>query len=522
MGEMRQAFKASVNIQFDHNLDEDGISEEAIGIDDRLIKYILVEYMYQSRHMPVIFLSLSLKNDLYTMVINDRKRSEFYLTIKIYNALSDNSIDKTTIKGRFSYIPSTDNPNYTNELEEESKSVDTSYKTIVLALLSMDLMNQSKTSFNGIFSNISEATLMTKVLGNKIDYVIKPLDYNAVFDTIVIPPLTSKYEMLNFFFQKNPFYDTEFVFFLDFNKRGYLIDWSGDQIDANDGKPSKVIINIKRVTAAEAYYEGIVVGDDYYQLYINPANTNLNIDKASDNTANQMVFVDDDGEVNSVDLNVNNAVGSSVKRTFRRGGSANLYKNIAESDYAIIEIMKENVSTDIFTPNKIYILQNDDDNYKQYDGKYSLVYKDQVIKNNNGEFGLSILIGLRKVSENIVPLGKKFMAKAEAVSSNAATRYRGAVRGKYTSKGNKKKSKVRAKKVVIPTRDRPNEFRNRRNTRLMYIGRRSDNFVGIPEIYTLTDPERILPKITRINNRSSDTEELLKDIQLPDPTKKQE
>lgn len=509
----RQAYKARVQLAL---VKDDG---EQVTLNHMLVKYIMIEYLYQQRHMPVIYMSLAVTEDLYSLIVENEKTAKMLLTIQKYNVLSDNSLSRIMIKDKFTYIPSTSNPNYTEELDEDSNSDHTGYRTLTMALLSMDLMNNSKTSFNGIYSKIDENTLILKALEG-LKCVVKPTLYNPTFDTIVIPPVTSRNDLLKFFFQKNPFYDTEYEFFMDFDK-SYLVDWSGEAVSANDGEPDNVIISIQPVTSPYAYAEGIEKVDDGYMMYINPANTNLNLDKTSDNTANQLVFVDDFGDVTYADLNVNNAKGSSVKKTFRRGGNANLYKNIYESNSIVIEVSKENVDTDIFTPNKSFKLKNYK-GYEEYDGDYSMIAKVQVIKNIDGEFGLAMLIWLRKIT-TITPIGMSMSTRATYQNTDAASRYMGSVRkAKSSSSVTRRTTAIRTNKRTTTKKSSGTKSKGYKTKApgvvVMSAGVKSEKFQGVKPVPPLTAPERILPKVKTMHAKEG-SEQLHIVIKDPDFSK---
>jgi hypothetical protein len=154
------------------------------------------------------------------------------------------------------------------------------------------------------------------------------------------------------------------------------------------------------------------------------------------------VFVDDNGSVDYVDLNVNNNTDSNVKQSFKRGGNANLYKNMAESNTVVIELVKENIDASIIAPNKEFRINNYP-GYEDYNGKYTLLYKKEIIKNVNGEFGLSVCIGLRKVG-NITALGASVAVQATQKSKSAY--------GKYSTASNTKtKTTTATSKTVSST-----------------------------------------------------------------------
>lgn len=210
LNHVQRAYKADIEIKL---VKKDGTS---IDIPKLYVKYILLDYQFEHYHMPVVYLSLAVTDRLYTDLIENDKSASINLIIYKYNAETTNALKQLYLKGNFTYIPSTNNPNYTKDISEKSNSKDTSYKGLTLALLDMKILNDSKTSFNGIYSDIDENTLILKALKGIDKCVVKQPLYNPVFDTIIIPPITSKYKLLKFIFQQNPFYDTNFEFFMDF------------------------------------------------------------------------------------------------------------------------------------------------------------------------------------------------------------------------------------------------------------------------------------------------------------------
>lgn len=377
------------------------------------IKYILVEHLYGKVYMPVIYICLSINGNLYSDMIENEKKAKFYLNIKEYNIYSITSIEKEYIKGQFTYTLPTYNPDYSEDLNPPGSNVDSSYKTLTLALTSMRLLNQAKTSFNGTFGNIDQNTMIGEALSGLNKVVMKKPRYNAIFETINVPPMPSKTKLLNFIFNKNPFYDTQYMFFMDFDQC-YLLDLTGDYCPADDGQLGTVSIDIGSVLDSSSYSEGISIKNGSYQFYVNPANTNVAPNKITDKISNQVVFVDDD-YVEKVDLNVNRNIDSSTKQTFKRGGNARLYKNVAEANTVLIELVKDNLDSSIITPNKKYVINSYED-HKEYTGLYTLLYKKDIISNINNEFGFSMSLGLRKVG-NIIRLGKRYTRTAIARNS---------------------------------------------------------------------------------------------------------
>ena len=220
--------------------------------------------------------------------------------------------------------------------------------------------------------------------------------------------------MLDYVFNQSPFYDTDFTFFMDFDKV-YLVDRNGEGCTVEDGNPKSIIFNIEAVTTDSSYVEGMTIKNGAYYLDINPANANVSLNKGQDKVANQIVSIDEQGTVAATDLNVNNNFDSETKQKFVRGTTATLYKNSLESDTVIIDLEKDNIDGSIFTPNKIFSISNYEE-YDNYDGQYSMISREEVIKNINGNFSISTSVKLRKIG-NITSLGGSIAEAASSMSN---------------------------------------------------------------------------------------------------------
>ena len=69
-----------------------------------------------------------------------------------------------------------------------------------------------------------------------------------------------------------------------------------------------------------------------------------------------------------------------------------------DSVSVIINISRSDMDTSILTPNKEFIVKNYEEN-KQYDGRYLLSYKKEIMTQQGEDFISNVVFGLRKVSE---------------------------------------------------------------------------------------------------------------------------
>ena len=380
----RKSYSATIDLFFDYNNIREKIPSENI-------VYVLVESNYDNDVLPIIYISLSVDSNMYTKIIKYKSLAKFYLNIKKINKNSISSISKNAISGSFSYIPSTTNPNYTEDLSNATSG--DSYKRIMLGLVSIELTNTLRKSFNNIYNNINTDNLISLALEGT-NYIAEKIIYNTHYNSILVPPLTSRYRLLEFIFNSDPFYDTKFRYFMDF-ERSYLLSKSGNSVDSGDGQLSSIIVDIRSITENEAYYDGVEVKNDAYYVYINPINSNVTLEQGIEKVANQIVAVDED-KIEIVDLDINKTEGSDTKQMFIRTDNVSVYKNELETNTIIVEIVKQHIDGSIFTPNKCISINNYGE-YSKYNGKYIMIYKREFYKCVAGEFVLSCNVGLRRI-----------------------------------------------------------------------------------------------------------------------------
>lgn len=407
----RIAYDAVIDLAFEH----DGVRTS---IQQEKIIYVLIEHDYEKQVLPIIYIAASINNDLYTDILKYKNSAKFYLNIKVQNQNSGSAISRNTINGTFNYIPSDLNPNYQEDLSDTETIDDAYYRRIMIGLVSIELMNTLRKSFNGIYNNIDQKTLVGVALEGT-NCIIEDIKYNQEYSSILIPPVASRYKLLEYIFSRNNFYDTKFRYFMDF-ERSYLVSKRGDPIDAGDGDLDTIIVDIRSVAENEAYYDGVAIRNGSYYFYVNPSSTNVTLDEGTEKVANQIIATDYDSEVQQLDMEINNLDGSETKHMFVRSDNAALFKNELETNTVIVELVKQHIDGSIFTPNKC-IMVNNFGEYSKYDGKYLIIYKREFFKCDAGKFIMSCNIGLKKVG-NIENAGALTSSKSSIFARNSFKR----------------------------------------------------------------------------------------------------
>lgn len=435
----KQAYKTKVQLAF--------VGSQYVEIEPSKIIYVIIEHMYEERVMPVIYISISINAELYTMLIDEKKTAKMFLRIQKYDVYSSTSLSKDYIKNQFTYFLSSATPEYSKDLSDKNSNVDSNYKTIVIGLLDMNIMNELRITFGGQgpLKNIDQHTLIYKAIEDT-KIVLKDPVYNIMYESLYVPPLNSRKAMLEYIFDQDPFYDTEFMYFMDFNT-SYLLDRSGEAVSANDGQLDDIIIDVKSVTMEEAYNEGMEIRNGSYYFFINPANTNVSMDMGSEKVANQLIAGDEDATT-IVDVEMNMVMDSTTKQTFRRmeENTAVVYKNAIQAAQVCMEMVKENIDARYITPNKSIFINNYE-GYSEYNGRYNLLYKKEVIQGVNDEFVSIVTIGVKKIGNiqkiglaglNVPGTSSKMTSTTAKSSSYTSTRTPGRSSGKRTRTSSKK------------------------------------------------------------------------------------
>ena len=447
----RYAFQYDIELIF---VDGEG---NTYNINKNFIKFIVFDYEYEENTIPVIYVSFSTTNEIYDMVLQNAQVGKVFFSLYRDNKYSESSLSVRTIEGEFSYIPSTGNINYTENLSSES-TADNSYKEMTIALIDEEKLNMTKMYTNKVFKDIDTDTIIGIVLEKLIELgitVIKAPKYSVPLENEIIPPMTSVKTFLSYLFNQAPFYDTDFVFFLDFDKC-YLLDKNGEGCEVDDGTLHTVIFEICDVTDRRAYFEGIEIdeGNGAYMVYINPADANASINRSQDRVANRLVVIGEEGYDEEMDVNidVNSTAFSEDKLAFIRGSDAILLKNIMESNTIFFTLQKPYIDANVFTPNKKFLISN----YGyEYNGVYTLAYKKEIISNNGGAFNEFSEFGLRKVG-NISETGgigaqsASNQAKSKSYSTNDLHISTSSTRGNSEAAKNTKSSNYTVSTIMNP------------------------------------------------------------------------
>ena len=367
--------------------------------------------------MPIIYVILNTDEPLYNTIIENV--TDGVINLRLYNYDADNpmSLNNNIIDDQFIYfIPS--KYNYSKSIEDPNINEEDYEEHITLGLLKSTMIYKNKQSFNlsytsgeeeveinGIKLALEEEEILdTEKLLELIlhevnnDFFMDELEFNKEYTQgLLIPPQGTISEALDYIFNLNPFYTTDYLFFMDFNKT-YLINTSGSNRDV---EKSTIIISVEDINAQSAYYTGFSkdLDNGSYIIYVNETDVNIKINTTTDKRYNQTVSTYTD-QVTKLDSNISVLKKeTSNKQEFTKANEmcAEIRKQIMDNTAVMINFSKMNMDSTLITPDKCYVVNYP--KYSAYNGIYLLTYKKEVITRTGNDFNTTTMIGLERISD---------------------------------------------------------------------------------------------------------------------------
>lgn len=380
---------------------------EVTDIDVFNIKTIAIDFDYDSKNMPMTFVTLGLYKSVINKMILNQDRGIILLNIKRCIVSSDMpSLYTDYINDKFIYFItgdidetmgveiSEDNPNDTNDVD-----------TTTLGLLSIDHVNKNKKPINGVFDG-KLSSIMYHVTSH-LPILIEPPMKNIMMNELIIPPINSVSKTLQYINSINVFYMTPYRFFIDFDI-SYLISSSGRSIRSRGENIGSIMIVLHHEEyKPEAKVQGMSVNEDksMYIMDVDSKDCELADNHISEKSYSKIFATNTSGDKINASLS-NRSEKSSIKAKTRSIRVMNDNNDIVENmvsylDTSAIQLLIQKVDVDSskFTINKEYIIKADDAyNTDTYNGKYILVRKRELYVREDDNFTMNVMLLFRKVS----------------------------------------------------------------------------------------------------------------------------
>ena len=376
-----------------------------IAIDPQQIQYVGIDRSFDVQNMPVIAVNCNIERDILDMMIQNTNDNIVELGIYRYDASNQNdNITKKYIHDRFIYFLSDDiSPTAEIDYGNGQEHTREKYKEVTMWLIQQDAVNNNRKVINGIFKNATTNSLILQITDYVGNTVLEPVDYDNKYDQIIIPPTNTIAQYIEFLNNNlSVFYDTHYRFFIDFDMT-YIMSSRGKPVQTKNQNIFTVEINVTNIIPDEDSESGMVVDsrNGKYIMDIPLANLNFTKNNVTNKMINKITTIDASGnvitkEIESNDTNVTTAMNKIVNLSNNDQNAINNITADYELNNVFLSITKNDLDASIFTINKEYIINLDED-HEEYNGRYLLSAVKQFFVKQSEYFVMTTILQFKKV-----------------------------------------------------------------------------------------------------------------------------
>lgn len=369
-----------------------------INLDYKNILTMAIDYNYEKKNMPTLLIRVGIDKSIIDHMISN-KNNTIILSITKFKESNGIHIRKPVIKSEFFYfldnnMSFTDDIDYGNKENKENKDI---YKIISLGLIQKDIVLNNKTLINTVYKDTHLLDIICDVFKEK-NLVIEPFVNNDDVKCLIVPPMETVSKFLTYLDDRYTFYNTPYRFFYDFNKT-YLLSSSGKGVPVKNEKYNAIFIYVDNTITNKSKFDGMKEDSELkaYMINVDAAAINISVDKATTISYNQIIGVNSEGEYQSVNIN-SNLDGNRYKVTRlsnERFDVLDNLKNELESNNIVINIIKGELDSTVFTLNKEYYIKNYN-KLADKNGKFLLSAKKEIYIKESEYFNMTTILTLKK------------------------------------------------------------------------------------------------------------------------------
>ncbi len=373
------------------------------------INSIIIDYSYDTKNMPGIYLALRLTTDLYNKMVLNSENGLLSFRLYKYNTQISAPVREPYVEDRFIYIIQSD-PNYNATLEKQTGNEDTSYldnpnsyMSGHIGLVSLKLLEENSVLINDIIKKSNLASIVHRYT-NHMKMCIEPFDNNDIIDQLIIPPINTISGFLSYLNNIKCFYKSGYRYFRDFTKT-YLLSMKGNPVKDDEYDYQNIIFSVRDPLDDMSNSASIELDptNKAYIIYVNANNVSIKSNRVAAKKYNTVMSVDTVGNIEELELDIPEYAESSKKYIFERIYEGNKdfpnnTKTTLESGSFIVSIVKNEIDASLISPNKQYYIKSHDLN-REYDGKYVLASKKEIFYRNDSSYVCTISFGLRRAEK---------------------------------------------------------------------------------------------------------------------------
>lgn len=369
-----------------------------INLDYKNILTMAIDYDYEKKNMPTLLIRVGIDKSIIDHMIAN-KDNTIILSITKFKESNGIHIRKPVIKSEFFYfldnnMSFTDDIDYGNKENKENKDI---YKIISLGLIQKDIVLNNKTLINTVYKDTHLLDIICDVFKEK-NLVVEPFVNNDDIKSLIVPPMETVTKFLMYLDDRYTFYNTPYRFFYDFNKT-YLLSSSGRGVPVKNEKYNSIFIYVDNTITDKSKFDGMKEDSELkaYMINVDAAAINISVDKATTISYNQIIGINSEGEYQSININ-SNLDGDRYKVTRlsnERFDVLDNLKNELESNNIVINIIKGELDSTVFTLNKEYYIKNYD-KLADKNGKFLLSAKKEIYIKESEYFNMTTIFTLKK------------------------------------------------------------------------------------------------------------------------------
>ena len=385
------------------------LKNKSYPIPSSSVKSIMINYDYDKNNMPVLYLNVRLSGTIYNKMVLNADTATLSFRLYKFDELGNSIINEPYIEDNFTYVMSSD-PNYDETLEQvvsgkamaDNDNAD-SYLEGYISILSLRLINDNKKFINDIVKDTDPLSIIHKYTSH-MPMCIEPLDSTVHIDQFIIPPITSITNLIQYINNNYCLYKSGYRFFRDFAAT-YLLSMKGKPVNTANNNFNTIIISIRDPMDRLSKVSSMEIDrkNHAYIIYVNAKDTSIKIDRTTNKQYNSILGVDTLGNTIKEELKIPDTPDISEKVIIERVQNDNLEKiynskATIESLSVILTIAKNEIDSTLLTPNKEYQVRNYSGS-RDFDGRYVLSYKKEIMYQQDKNFIDSVMFGLRRVTE---------------------------------------------------------------------------------------------------------------------------
>lgn len=388
-------YKYDIEIEYMYN-------DKPYTFDSKNIHTLLIDYNYDDRNMPIMYLMIALDKKIIDDMIKYKDEKTVVVTISKYIDNVEPRIKQNYVKDTFIYIIEP-NLNYNENIDyaNGNNNSEDINKIIKIGLMKQDLLINNKKEINCIFNNSNAIDILYSNMKH-MKLLIEPLDNNITYNSLIIPPLSSITEYVKYIDDQHAIYNTKYRLFYDYDKT-YLLSSRGNAIKSIDEGYSTIIINIHDTISMNAKSQGLIDDEDRRAYLLNVDANDINIfeDELTSKKFNNIIGIDSKGNYLKTEINTKDTLNKYSKSEIQKFNSDNLSKlNVISSEIElnsnIVNIIKNDLDTAVFTINKEYYI-NFYEKLKDMTGKFLLGRKREIYTRDNDKFILTNYLTFKKI-----------------------------------------------------------------------------------------------------------------------------